>query len=103
MLKQIIIEECKKYGYEYLFDQESDDCLIFRNPNVESELETFIVNIDQYLEEVSMYLSIDMASFGEAQESNINDLEDIKENISNWLNKNNLDLIREWLYESEVE
>jgi hypothetical protein len=98
MLKQIIIEECKKYGYEYLFDQESDDCLIFRNPNVESELETFIVNIDQYLEEVSMYLSIDMSSFGEAQESNINDLEDIKENISNWLNKNNLDLIREWLY-----
>ena len=84
MLKQIIIEECKKYGYEYLFDQESDDCLIFRNPNVESELETFIVNIDQYLEEVSMYLSIDMSSFGEAQESNINDLEDIKENINFW-------------------
>jgi hypothetical protein len=98
MLKQIIIEECKKYDYEYLFDQESDGCLIFRNPNVESELETFIVNIDQYLEEVSMYLSIDMSSFGEAQESNINDLEDIKENIYNWLNKNNLDLIREWLY-----
>lgn len=103
MLKKMIIEECKKYGYEYLFDQESDNCLIFRNPNIREELDTFAVSIDKDLERVSMTILIYLGSWNDATESDLNDLEDIKKNINLWLSEKSLKEVEKYFLESEEE
>ena len=103
MLKKMIIEECKKYGYEYLFDQESDGCLIFRNPNVREELNTFAVSINEDLEIVSMAILIGLGSWNDAIDSDINNIEDIKKNINLWLSEENLKEVEKYFLESEVE
>lgn len=102
MLKKMIIEECKKYGYEYSFDQESDTCLIFRNPNVREELNTFAVSINEDLEIVSMAILIGLGSWNDAIDSDINNIEDIKKNINLWLSEENLKEVEEYFLESEV-
>lgn len=89
-IEKKIIEECKKYGYEHQETHDENNAMFFGNLNVREELNLFIVNIDQELEQVSMYLCIDMASFGEATDNNINDLEGIKENIRLWISEENL-------------
>ena len=94
-MKQKIIEECKKYGY-YLF-WEGDNFYSFRNDNVREELQVFDVLIDYELESVSMALIIDLGSWNEALESDLNNEEDIMNNIKNWLSEENLNSILKWL------
>lgn len=94
-IKQIIIEECKKYGYGLSWEEE--DYLHFVNNNVREELSCFCVRIYEDLEMVSMAIIIDLGSWNDAIDSNINDLEDIKNNIKNWLSEENLNSILEWL------
>ena len=94
-MKDKIIEECLKYGY-YLF-WEGDNFYSFRNDDVREELQVFDVLIDYDLESVSMALIIDLGSWNEALESDLNDEEDILNNIKNWLSEENLKSIEEWL------
>lgn len=101
MLKQIIIEECKKYGYELSWEE--DDYLHFVNNNVREELSCFCVRIYEELEYVSMTLIIDLGSWNDAIDSDINDLEDIKNNIKSWLSEENLKEVEKYFLESEVE
>lgn len=106
-LKQTIIEECAKYGYNFDGEGENKELeeiwLTFENPNECSELNSFVVIIDIGLEQVTMYLSIDMGSFNDAIDSDINNIEDIKENIRNWLCKENLNEVKKWLLEEGEE
>lgn len=100
-MKQKIIEECKKYGYE-LNDQfresERKEWLSFVNENVYEDLQLFQVLIDHYLEKATMALIVDMSSWEcEAIDSNLNNEEDVLENIKSWLNEDNLNSILEWL------
>jgi hypothetical protein len=99
--KQIIIEECKKYGYELSWEE--DDYLHFVNNNVREELSCFCVRIYEELEYVSMALIIDLGSWNDAIDSDINDLEDIKYNIKSWLSEENLKEVEKYFLESEVE
>ena len=102
-MKQKIIDECRKYGYElnYIYKQSGYEMLTFINESVREELKTFNVCIDYELEQVSMYIVIDMGSFNEALESNINDEADVMDNIKGWLSKENLKSIEEWIYNQE--
>lgn len=101
MLKKIIIEECKKYGYE--LNWEKDDYLHFVNNNVREELSCFCVNIDEDLERVSMAILMDLGSWNDAIDSDINNIEDIKKNINLWLSEENLKEVEKYLLESEEE
>lgn len=94
-MKNKIIEECKKYGY--LLDYEEDDYLHFRNPTVREELQIFNVIIMEELELVSMAVIIDLGSWNEALESDLNNEKDIMKNIESWLSEKNLKSIEEWL------
>lgn len=95
------MKNAKKYGYEYLFDQENDGCLIFRNPNIREELDTFAVSVDEELERVSMTILIYLGSWNDATECDLNDLEDIKKNINLWLSEESLKKVEEYFLESE--
>ena len=101
MLKKIIIEECKKYGYE--LNWEENDYLHFVNNNVREELSCFYVNINEDLEKVSMAILIDLGSWNDAIDSDINNLEDIKKNINLWLSEENLKEVEKYFLESEAE
>lgn len=101
MLKKIIIEECKKYGYELSWEE--NDYLHFVNNNVREELSCFCVNIDEDLERVSMAILMDLGSWNEATECDLNDLEDIKKNINLWLSEESLKEVEKYLLESEEE
>ena len=94
-MRNKIIKECKKYGYE--LDWEGDNFYSFKNYNIREELQTFDVLIDYDLESVSMALIIDLGSWNEALESDLNNEEDVLENIGNWLSEENLKSIEEWL------
>lgn len=102
-LKQMIIEECKKYGYELLGENNSleknEVWLFLFNENQVQELQVFDVRISKDLEMVSMALVIDLGSWNEATDSDINDLDDIRNNIANWLSVENLKEIQKWLGE----
>lgn len=100
MLKKMIIEECKKYGYELSWEE--NDYLHFVNNNVREELSCFCVRIHEDLEYISMALIIDLGSWNDATESNINNIEDIKKDINLWLNEENLKEVEEYFLESEV-
>ena len=69
-MKQKIIEECKKYGYE--LNWEVNNYLSFINRNVQEDLQMFGVQIDKELERVCMALIIDLGSWNEALESDLN-------------------------------
>lgn len=96
-MKQLIINECKKYGYEFAYER--NGFLEFKNEKVIEELQLFQVEIDYDLEMVKMALVIDLGSWNEATDSDINDLDDIRNNIANWLSVENLKEIQKWLGE----
>lgn len=100
-MKNVIIKECKKYGYILYHSEKKDNCIYlnFKNDNVREELQFFSVEIDKDLERVTMAIIIDLGSWNEALESDLNDIQDIKENIGSWLSENNLKLVEEWLNE----
>lgn len=103
MLKKMIIEECKKYGFEFSFTEERNKCLVFRNTGIREELSTFAVIIDEDLERVSMAILIDLGSWNDATESDINDIDDIIENINLWLSEESLKEVEKYFLEEEVE
>lgn len=94
-MKRKIIKECKKYGY--LLDYKDGDFLQFKNENVHEDLQIFQVEIDKELELVSMALIIDLGSWNEAIDSDLNNEKEIMENIKNWISEENLKLVLEWL------
>ena len=63
----------------------------------------FCGRIYEELEYVSMTLIIDLGSWNDAIDSDINDLEDIKNNIKSWLSEENLKEVEKYFLESEVE
>ena len=96
-MKQLIINECKKYGYEFAYER--NGFLEFKNEKVIEELQLFQVEIDYDLEMVKMALIIDLGSWNEALESDLDNIEEILDNIKNWLCVENLNSIEEWLVE----
>ena len=100
MLKQIIIEECKKYGYELSWEE--DDYLHFVNNNVREEFNCFCVRIYEELNYVSMAIIMDLGSWNEATECELDNEEEIIKNIKIWLDYNLTEIEKSFL-ESEVE
>lgn len=87
-LRQTIIEECKKYGYELSYEE--DDYLHFVNNNVIEELNCFCVRINEDLEMVSMAIIIDHSSWNDATEADTNNTKEVIEQIKAWLSPENL-------------
>ena len=97
-MKNKIIEECKKYGYE--LNWEGDNFYSFRNDNVREELQVFDVQIDYELESVTMAIIIDLGSWNiDSLECDLNNEEEVLKAIGNWLKPENLKSIEEWLNE----
>lgn len=101
-MKNKIIEECKKYGYEFQYEYEENGLLVFTNNNVIKDLQVFHVQVNEDLEMVSMALIVDLGSWNDAIDSDLNNEQSIMENIKCWLSEENRNLYLEWL-ESEVE
>lgn len=101
-MKNKIIEECKKYGYEFQYEHEEYGLLVFTNNNVIEDLQVFHVQVNEDLETVSMAIITDLGSWNEATDSDINNEEDIMHNIELWIGEENRNLYLEWL-ESEAE
>lgn len=103
MLKQIIIEECKKYGYEY-FNTDEYNIMWFSNPTVKDELHLFNVEIDEDDEYVIMWLNTDDNScYSYATSCELNDEENILKNIESWISEENLKEVEKYFLESEAE
>lgn len=89
-MKDKIINECKKYGYDLEYQIE-DYFYSFRNTNVREELQVFQVRIDEDWNSVSMVILIDLASWSyDSIDSNLNDENEIMENIKLWISPDNL-------------
>ena len=101
-MKNKIIKECKKYGYEFKYEREESGLLVFTNDNVIEELQVFHVQINEDLEMVSMAIITDLGSWNNAIDSDLKNEQSIMENIKGWLSEENRTLYLEWL-ESEVE
>ena len=96
-MKEKIIEECKKYGY--LLTYEEDDYLHFRNTEVREELQTFAVRIMEELELVSMAVIIDLGSWNDATDADMNDEAEVLEQIKLWLSPENLAEVEKYFLE----
>lgn len=96
-IKQIIIEECKKYGY--LLNYEENDYLHFRNTEVREELQTFNVRIMEELELVSMAVIIDLGSWNDATDADMNNEAEVLEQIKLWLSPENLAEVEKYFLE----
>ena len=96
-MKEKIIEECKKYGY--LLNYEEDDYLHFRNTEVREELQTFAVRIMEELELVSMAVIIDLGSWNDATDADMNDEAEVLESIKLWLSPENLAEVEKYFLE----
>lgn len=94
-MKQKIIEECKKYGYE--LNWEENNYLSFINRNAHKDLQVFDIQVDEELERVCMAIIIDLGSWNEAIEYDLNNEEEIMNGIKNWISEDNLNSILEWL------
>ena len=96
-MRNKIIEECKKYGYE--LEWECDDFYSFKNYNVREELQTFDVKIDYDLESVTMAIIIDLGSWNiDSVEYELND-EEVTEAIKTWLSPENLAEVEKYFLE----
>ena len=93
-MKQKIIEECKKYGYE--LNYERNELLSFTNENVNEYLQIFHVRVYESINLVQMALMIDMGSWSEASDSDLDNEEEVLNNIRIWLNEDNLNSMLEW-------
>lgn len=96
-MKQKIIEECKKYGYEY-FNTDHYGIMYFSNPTIREELHLFNVEIDEDDEIVIMWLNTDDNScYSYATSNELEDEENIMKNIKSWIGEENLRLLEEEL------
>lgn len=101
-MKNKIIKECKKYGYEFQYEYEENGLLVFTNNNVIKDLQVFHVQVNEDLEMVSMAIITDLGSWNYAIDSDLDNETSIMENIKGWLSEENRNLYLEWL-ESEEE
>ena len=98
-MKDKIIDECKKYGYELIWNGNS--ILSFCNYYVREELKFFDVYFDYDLECVSMAIIMDSGSWSYATECSLHDEESIMNNIYLWISKENLKEVEKYFLESE--
>lgn len=92
-MKTNIINKCKEYGYEFI--DEIDNVLVFQNKETIEELQIFHVLVDEVLERISMALMVDMGSWNEASDCDLNDIEEINYQIDSWLGEYNLSILKE--------
>lgn len=97
-MKDKIINECAKYGY--ILEYQEEDLLSFRNPNVREELQLFHVRIYEELEMVSMALIIDMGSWSDSVDVDLNDEKEILKEIGLWISEQNLKEVEMYFLEA---
>ena len=96
-MRKKIVEECAKYGYE--FEYEDGNLLSFRNPNVREELQLFHVTVSEELDVVSMALIIDLSSWDNAINVDLDSEEEIYKTIELWISKENLSEVEKYFLE----
>ena len=96
-MKDLIIKQCKKHGYELIGNAGWVDCLRFVNPNVRKELQVFDIVIDEDLESVKMAIIMDLGSWNEALDTDLNDTEEILKTIDLWISEESLKEVEKYL------
>ena len=100
-MKEKIIEECKKYGYLLDYEEEENGFLQFKNAEVREELQIFNVMIREELEYISMAIIIDLGSWNEATDADMNNMEEVSEQIKLWLSPENLAEVEKYFLEDQ--
>ena len=99
MIKDLIIKQCKKHGYELIGNAGWVDCLRFVNSNVRKEFQVFDVVVDKDLESVRMAIIMDLGSWNEALDTDLNNTEEILKTIDLWISEESLKKLEEILEE----
>lgn len=96
-----IFERCRQHGYnlDSMKGNNSRADFWFRNPNVKGQLQMFEVVIDKDLESVRMAIIMDLGSWNEAIDTDLNDTEEILKTIDLWISKESLKELEEMLEE----
>lgn len=103
MIRKQIIERCHQHNY-FLIKMEGKDgktIMMFENKNVRKELDTFIVDVDNDLERVTMVILMNLGSWNDAYECDLNDTEKVLEGIDMWISKEGLKEAEEWFLGDE--
>lgn len=96
-MKEKIIEECKKYGY--IVEHQEEEFISFRNTAVREELQVFNVRIIEEIDLVSMAVIIDLGSWNDATEADMNNEAEVLEQIKAWLSPENLAEVEKYFLE----
>lgn len=100
-ISKLIIERCRQNGYKLdkMNGNSSRADFWFRNPDVREELQMFEVVVDKDLESVKMAIIIDLGSWNEALETDLNDVEEVLNQIDLWISKDSLKEVESYFLE----